>query len=261
VQVNSVNSLLPYVDPRVVRPVAAAVFVAVLLTTSGAFDTEAAQFGPRLSYWLAIAAVSTLMLQWLHRLLRKSFDAVPDLWLRAFGWAILTLPLNMIASLGCKLLYGGPPSLGGFLLLLPGMAMIVATLQFTLLSFRPAGGKAGLGTGESCAGQVTAPAGGLSKFLPLPLQNSKIWALNAEDHYVRVHTEHGQTLLRMRMTDAVAMLEGKDGVRPHRSWWVSRPAVRSLRTEGGRTFMRLLDGTDVPVSRGARRDLGPLFKE
>ena len=48
---------------------------------------------PRLIYWLAISAVSTLALQRLHRLLQTRFYAVPDPWLRVFGWAILTLPL------------------------------------------------------------------------------------------------------------------------------------------------------------------------
>jgi DNA-binding LytR/AlgR family response regulator len=67
--------------------------------------------------------------------------------------------------------------------------------------------------------------------------------------------------VRMRMSDALAMLEGEDGVKPHRSWWVARAAVSSLCRQGSRTIMRIPDGTEVPVSRSARGALGPLFND
>lgn len=259
-QANSVNRILRFANPRLVQPIAAALFAGLLFSTAGAFDTEAVRLGPRLSYWLAIAATSTLALQQLHRLLETIFDAVPGLWLRACGWAVLALPLNALASLGCKVLFGGAPSLTGFLLLLPGMSMILAALQVTLLLFEARGEPRSSERDERCSQVQAAPPRSLAPFLPLPLQACAIHAVSAEDHYVRVHTDGGQALLRMRMSDAVAILgKEEDGIRPHRSWWVARTAVSGLRTEGGRTFIRLPDRTSVPVSRSARPSLGPLF--
>ncbi len=242
------------------QPVAAAFFLAVLLSTAGAFDTEAAQFGPRLIYWLGIAGVSTLALQAAHHMLQTKFDRIPDPWLRVFGWLVLMLPLNTVATFTCKMLFGGVPSLTGFTLLLPGMAAILSALQFALFSFQREMPALRV-VADTCSEPPAASANSLAPFLPLPLQRSPIHALQAEDHYVRVHTTDGQALIRMRLRDAVAMLAPEEGVQPHRSWWVARSAVASLRRDGSRTLIQLADGTTVPVSRSARSDLGPLFDE
>jgi hypothetical protein len=74
-------------------------------------------------------------------------------------------------------------------------------------------------------------------------------ALQAEDHYVRVHTALGSDLLLMRFADAVAEADGIDGLRVHRSWWVARGAVESGRAEGRRATLTLKTGLDVPVTR------------
>ena len=50
-----------------VRLAATALAAGLLLSTAGAFDTEAAAFGPRLLYWLAIAAIGIVALEVLHR--------------------------------------------------------------------------------------------------------------------------------------------------------------------------------------------------
>ena len=251
---------LPVMSRRL-QPLAAALFAAVLLSTAGAFDTEAVRFGPRAIYWLAISAISILALQRLHQLLRTGFDALPNSWLRVFGWAILALPLNALAALACKLLFGGTPSLGGFLLLLPGMATILAALQLTLFSFEKSRGEQELQHEAPCYEPSVRTRSAFAESLPLPLRHSAIYALKAEDHYVRVHTEHGQALLRMRMSDAVAMLDGEDGVKPHRSWWVARAAIGSLLRQRSRIVIQIPDGTEVPVSRSARAELGPLFTD
>lgn len=248
--------LLPAISSGL-QPLAVALFAAVLLSTAGAFDTEAVRFGPRVIYWLAISVISTLALQRLHRFLRNGFDALPSPGLRVFGWAILALPLNALAALACKLLFGGTPSFGGFLLLLPGMASILAALQLTLFSFEKPRGEQELRPEAPCHEPFVGTRPLFAQSLPLPLRDAAIHALKAEDHYVRVHTEHGQALVRMRMSDAVAMLDGEDGVKPHRSWWVARAAVGSLVRRGNRTVIRIPDGTEV--SRNARAALGPLF--
>ena len=74
-------------------------------------------------------------------------------------------------------------------------------------------------------------------------------ALQAEDHYVRVHTAAGSDLLLMRMADAIAETDGVDGLRVHRSWWVARQAVESARSEGRRATLTLKGGLNVPVTR------------
>jgi DNA-binding LytR/AlgR family response regulator len=76
-----------------------------------------------------------------------------------------------------------------------------------------------------------------------------ILALEAEDHYVRVHTLHGSALVLMRLADAAALIDPRLGLRVHRSWWVAKDAVRALERTPGRAIARLVDDTAVPISR------------
>lgn len=84
--------------------------------------------------------------------------------------------------------------------------------------------------------------------LPATLRRD-ILALEAEDHYVRVHTLHGSGLILIRLADAVAIIDPRLGLRVHRSWWVAQDGVRGLERTSGRTIARLVDGTAVPISR------------
>jgi hypothetical protein len=77
----------------------------------------------------------------------------------------------------------------------------------------------------------------------------EVIALQAEDHYVRVHTSLGSDLLLMRFADAVAEADGIEGLRVHRSWWVARSAVASAKAEGRRATLTLKTGLSVPVTR------------
>ena len=82
-----------------------------------------------------------------------------------------------------------------------------------------------------------------------PALRRDILALQAEDHYVRVHTLHGSALILMRLADAAALIDPRLGLRVHRSWWVAKDAVRALERTPGRAIARLVDDTAVPISR------------
>lgn len=85
--------------------------------------------------------------------------------------------------------------------------------------------------------------------LPVKLRGAEIWAVEAEDHYLRLHTSRGQDLILFRLADAVDELQGLEGAQVHRSWWVARGAVADARRGDGRAVLTLKDGTEVPVSR------------
>jgi DNA-binding LytR/AlgR family response regulator len=85
--------------------------------------------------------------------------------------------------------------------------------------------------------------------LPPRLRGAVIWAVEAEDHYLRLHTSKGQDLILMRLSDAIAELEGIEGAQVHRSWWVARNAIADIARTDGRATLTLQDGSQVPVSR------------
>jgi hypothetical protein len=225
-------------------------FVGLLLSTSGAFDTEAAAFWPRLGYWLSVAMISTVAMEGVHGALRRNFPAA-ELRLRITGLLLLILPLTGVAAVGCKVLFGGRPSIGGFLHLLPGMVVILTALQLVLLSFTRR---------QREPETLRIPTADLLvDALPLPLRSARIHALEAEDHYVRVHTDSGKAMVRMRFADALESVSSRPGVQPHRSWWVAHDGVVAMSSSGGRTVLTMVGGQQVPVSRRARPTLGPLF--
>jgi hypothetical protein len=248
---NGTIASLRSVPPALGRVLALTGFTGILLSTSGAFDTEAAAPLPRLGYWILISLISTGALEGCHRMIGRANLRRPEWQLRGLGLALLLLPLTAVAVVGCKALFGGSFSLSGFVHLLPGMTSILAALQF-ILTFFPQGQR----EEPASAAEVTDP---LFESLPLPLRGARVYALEAEDHYVRVHTSAGAVLVRMRFRDAVAAVAGRPGLSPHRSWWVAQESIVAFRRSGGRATLTLAGGQQVPVSRKAAQSLGPDF--
>ncbi len=80
------------------------------------------------------------------------------------------------------------------------------------------------------------------------LRIEDVLALQAEEHYVRVHTQRGSELIHYRFGDAVREMADDLGLRVHRSWWVARNAVRSAKRGSRRWQLELVCDVAVPVS-------------
>lgn len=74
-------------------------------------------------------------------------------------------------------------------------------------------------------------------------------ALEAQDHYLLVHTRRGSALISMRLSEAIQILPPQLGFQAHRRWWVARKEVAGLRREGQQTLIELTGGLTVPVGR------------
>ena len=73
--------------------------------------------------------------------------------------------------------------------------------------------------------------------------------LRMQDHYVEIHTDGGSDLLLLRFRDALREVAGIDGAQVHRSHWVARSAIAAVVRRRGRIVLRLVNETEVPVSR------------
>jgi hypothetical protein len=78
---------------------------------------------------------------------------------------------------------------------------------------------------------------------------ARLIAIEADDHYLRVHTDVGSELVTLRFADALAELAGAHGFRTHRSWWVAADAIEAVRWRRGAGEARLAGGVAAPVSR------------
>jgi hypothetical protein len=105
------------------------------------------------------------------------------------------------------------------------------------------------------ASDAAMPGRALTDKLPVKYRTAGILALQSEDHYLRVHTDRGDALILMRLSDAMAAVENLEGAQTHRSWWVARAAIDHAEKSGGRAELTLSNGIQAPVSRGFYPDL------
>lgn len=85
--------------------------------------------------------------------------------------------------------------------------------------------------------------------LPVKFRTADIHAVSAEDHYLRVHTSAGETMILMRLADAIRELGSLEGMQTHRSWWVARQGLADTAKGDGKVTLKLKSGAEAPVSR------------
>ena len=91
-----------------------------------------------------------------------------------------------------------------------------------------------------------------------------VLALQAEEHYVRIHLRDSTDLVHCRFGNAVKEMPAELGLQVHRSWWVAETAVRSAKRGARRWQLDLVTGVAVPVSDSfvqAVRERGWLSKK
>ena len=88
-------------------------------------------------------------------------------------------------------------------------------------------------------------------------RGARLIAIEAHDHYLKVHTDAGAELITLRFADALDELARGHGWRVHRSWWVAADAVEDVRWRRGAGELRLVGGLVAPVSR----TYAPVLKE
>ncbi|WP_337187445.1 LytTR family DNA-binding domain-containing protein [Phenylobacterium sp.] len=239
---------------RWLRGLAVAATAAAFLTVSGAFGTGNAPLAVRAAYWCVLIALGYVWGSAVARLffaggrLRTGFP-----WLDVLLASLLmSVPLTGVVWVASNYAFGGSPDLAELPYYFgPVFAIsVVLTAINMLIEMRHDG---------ATAEEAAAPPPRFLERLPLKLRGAEVWAVEAEDHYLRLHTSRGQDLILMRLADAVAELEGIEGAQVHRSWWVARDAIVGARRGDGRATLTLKDGAEVPVSRtyaGALRDKG-----
>lgn len=230
-----------------------AVGVGLLLAVLGPFGSYAAPLADRAIFWVATVLLGT-GLSVVAALLLPTRWRQASLPLYVLG---ATLVLSPVQTLGVRLLLPliAPPDLVarfGFWDSLPQAMLLMAvgttaSILFVRGQQRP-------------PAEPTAPIVPRSPDAPFfdrlpPALGRDILCLEMEDHYLRVHTALGNSLILLRLRDAVAELRSVPGAQVHKSWWVARAAV--IGTERGKSGWELLltDGRRVPVGRSFRAAL------
>lgn len=213
--------------------------ITAVATLTGPFQTyEVLPLVPRLLYWAVIVGLSVGLSLALTHLLQGRGKA----WRRA-GWLPFALCLAGIVQGLNRLVFGGWASWADYLWLV-GVVLAVCVLIELGIALYAAPPRQG-------AAPSDPPELAFLKRLPLERRGPLI-RIEAQDHYLSVVTEAGAALILMRLSDAETMLRAAGGLRVHRSHWVRCGAVRAHSRREGRDFLVMLDGSEVPVSRGSR---------
>lgn len=229
------------------RPLVVAVIAGAFLALIGALGTGDTPLVPRLAYWIGLSSLGAV-------LGTTVAQAVGGLWpgLAATWWRALII-VAVLTPLFTALVWVA----GGRAPLTPQ----VAAAYFGITLVMTSGMTALMTLATRSAAQIThaappeAPPPRFLERLPPRLRGSEIYAVEAEDHYLRLHTSKGQDLILLRLCDAVAELEGIEGAQTHRSWWVAKAAVRDAKRGDGRATLTLTNGVEAPVSRAYARTL------
>jgi hypothetical protein len=209
-------------------------------------------------YWVSLILWGGLAGEGLAWLLRKLRPDWP-LWtfLGALS-ALMTVAVYPAVALEQDLVMHRPIGLkdtGQFVFYIWLISLV--TSAGVVLGFRAFGKRSGMfdpltdPITDPSAPAAAAPAGP-SPFLdrlPIRLRSATIYAVQSEDHYLRVHTSGGEELILMRIADAIRELAGLDGLQTHRSWWVAREGLADAARANGRLVLKLKSGAEAPVSR------------
>lgn len=232
------------------RAVAIAAAGGAFLALVGAAGTADAPLGRRLLYWLPMMVLGVALGNGVAALVTRALPARANVWL-----------LGSLITLGVSVLGGGfviafthfywglnyaRTDWPAFLLVLVVISAAMTAIMITVN--RP-------GVATHARGALPATAPRFLDRMPQKLRGAVLYAISAEDHYLRLHTSKGADIILMRLADAIGELEGVEGAQTHRSWWVARDAVESARRDGDRVTLQLKGGVEAPVSRPNVRPL------
>lgn len=221
----------------------------VFLALIGALGSAHVPFFTRLAYWVGLCVAGAVVGTGVTQVIGRDGRADARPWLFGSTTVVaVTLPFTAVVWLVSELLFHGVPRPE----LLPRylLPVFIVSAGMTALNFlvqrEPA---------QTHSAHTGAPAPRFLDRLPAKLRGAELHAVEAEDHYLRLHTSRGQDLILMRLSDAVAELEGIEGAQTHRSWWVARAAVEGARRGDGRATLQLVGGVEAPVSRAYAKAL------
>ncbi|MCU0882412.1 MAG: LytTR family DNA-binding domain-containing protein [Hyphomonadaceae bacterium] len=230
--------------------------VGVLLAVSGAFGTLETPLLVRLAYWVPIMLIGSAI-GWVvsnHLLALERWIGSP-----VMTWLIVTIAVSLIMAplvLGIGIGFGWASAdwRNVIYYLVPSFA--ISGLMCAIGVFLNRLPQVTHGPADTAETAETVPARpAFLDRLPARLFGAEMIAVEAQDHYLKVHTSRGTDMILMRLADAVKELEGIEGARVHRSWWVAKGAVQQAERGNGKALLDLAGGLQVPVSRSYARAL------
>ncbi|MDC7694379.1 LytTR family DNA-binding domain-containing protein [Asticcacaulis sp. DXS10W] len=211
----------------------------------------------RIGYWVVLMGGGALFFPVTYEVLKRRLPLSNSWCLMVTTVSLIgTIPMMGLVWLVTRIFYGeGLPfsfTLYGFTALI---ALPTVIIHHFMHQFGSRQGQPDVAVGQLATDQLSGEASRRNVLLERlsGVRASEILCMQVEDHYVRVYTSAGSQMVLMRFSDAVAAMQGVDGVRVHRSWWVARMAVTKIHKKGRKLEIELSNALLVPVSREGKK--------
>jgi hypothetical protein len=236
----------PFLIRRAAAELALMASVGVLLGVLAPYDSGEQPLAGRMAYWIILIVGGGVI--------GITFDVAVGLRLKGF-WArlladcvLMTPFVSLLVMLVANLMYGAHWSGQNYAQLLFQVFVIcVLVMALRQLAWRV--------PPQPAQVEIAEPSEAFRRRLSAKRRAARLLAVEAEDHYLRVHTDAGEELITARFGDALEELADWPGFRTHRSWWVAACAIEGVRWSRGRGELRLTSGLVVPVSRSQTQAL------
>jgi len=222
--------------------------VGVVMAFLGPYGTGEQPLRLRLVYWFACMVGGGMIGVAVDEPLRRRVD---HFWLRLIAASLLmTPPVTVLVGLVNHFMFG--QWLGWRNLWQPTFQVFIiciATMCLRQLAWAQATRPVAPAPAAPLQTAEADPTADFRLRLSAKRRAAAILAVQAEDHYLRVHTDAGEEQITARFGDAMAELSGAPGFQTHRSWWVAANAIDEVTWLRGRGEAKLTCGLVVPISR------------
>ncbi|WP_428154796.1 LytTR family DNA-binding domain-containing protein [Brevundimonas sp.] len=230
------------------------VAIGLLMGFLGPFSSEHVPVVGRYIYWMICMVGGGLIGIAADEGLRRR---IANLWIRTLLVSVLMTPVvTLHVFLTESFMFGGHADWAGFSQrCLQVCPILLAVMAVRALVWRQL--PARVETRTLVVPPLPEVEAAFRRRLSARRRGARLIAIEAHDHYLRVHTDAGAELITLRFADALDELSRAHGWRVHRSWWVAADAVEEVRWRRGTGEIRLVGGLTAPVSRTH----GPVLKE
>ena len=220
----------------------------------GPYGTARMVQADRYSYWLICLMGGGLIGIGIDETIGRRLRG---LWQRSLVSSVLMAPLVTVLVYGVSDAFGDHiPTFLLPVLLWHVFAICVPVMAVRTLAWRQPKTVVEIETRTIVAPPLPEAEAAFRSRLSAKRRTARLLAIEAHDHYLRVHTDAGEELVTMRFADALEELAGAHGVKTHRSWWVAADAIEAVAWRRGAGEAKLAGGLAVPVSRAQ----APLLK-
>lgn len=214
------------------------VIAGILLSILAPYNTGRISFLPRLTYWTLLCVAGGIGAAIFEPMTRAMNWSPNRLW-SIIGQSITSSLMVTAMLIGWNYYQGNQIDLLEAIVLFFFVLVIGVTITAVVHLVEQSGDKT----------ETSPHRPAIFERLKPKFRNAEIFALMAEDHYVRVITSNGDDLILMRLSDAVKELGDLKGLSTHRSWWVAESGVKSTHKADGKITLELHNGQKAPVSR------------